>query len=241
MHRLGTLALTAALSCGLVGIAPVASAEETCADPEHPIRGTNRLDAAVGVEVTTFELGVYPGTGCGVTSAVAIVTSSRHVYRVTLHQRPTVGDLPVDSWVGDLVLRPKTLRNSEAGSWTVRYEVDGAHPGVEEDAYGQVVRQTRARFDAGPEPVRRNKITYSGRLERADWDTRRFSGISADVHITRTADDDGFSEVATPTTRDNGRFRVKQPFPGPGTYRLYYPGDTISASVYSRADHVAAP
>lgn len=175
------------------------------------------------------------------TSAVAVVTSSRHVYRVALRQRPTIGDQPVDSWVGDLVLRPKTLRNSEAGSWTVRYEVDGAHPGVEEDPYGQVVRQTRVSFNAGPEPVRKDKIAYSGRLERANWNTRRFSGISKDVHINRIAEDDGFSEVATPRTRDNGKFRIKQPFPGPGTYQLYYPGDTISASVYSRSDHVAAP
>jgi hypothetical protein len=241
VHRLGTLALTAALSCGLVGIAPAASAASACADPAHPIQGFNRLDAAVGSEVTTFELGVYPGTGCGVTSAVAIVTSSRHVYRVALHQRPTIGDLPVDSWVGDLVLRPKTSRNSEAGAWTVRYEVDGAHPGVEEDPYGQVVRQTRVSFNASPEPVRKNTITYSGRLERANWNTRRFSGISTNVHINRIAEDGGFSEVATPRTRHNGKFRVKQPFPGPGTYRLYYSGDTVSASVYSAPDHVAAP
>jgi hypothetical protein len=241
VHRFTTLVLTATLSCGLVGIAPLASAAPTCADPDHPIQGLNRLNAAVGVEVTTFELGVFPGTGCGVTSAVAIVSSSRHVYRVTLSERPTTGGLPVESWVGDLVLRPKTLRNSEAGSWTVRYEVDGAHPDATEDAYGQVVRQTRASFDAGPEPVRKDRITLSGRLERANWNTRRFSGISKDVHINRTAEGDELSEVAAPRTRDNGRFRISQPFPGPGTYQLYYPGGKVSASVYSRTDHVAAP
>lgn len=242
MNRLGTVVATAVLvGGGLVGLTPSASAAPTCADPDHPIRGYNHLDAAVGTRVTTFELGVYPDKGCGVTGGVAVVTSARHTYRVTLHQRTGGADDPFETWVGDLRLQPKTLRNSEAGTWTVRYEVSGEHPDTTDDPVGQVVRQTRLSFDAGPEPVRKDRITFSGRLERANWNTRRFSGISKQVHVNRIDEGGGFSEVAAPTTRDSGRFSVTQAFPGAGTYQVYYPGGTVSASVYSRTDRVAAP
>ena len=133
---------------------------------------------------------------------------------------------------------PRTLRNSDAGVWPLTYTLTGENP-ASVSIDGHVRRGTRATFNAGPEPVRNNKITFSGRLERADWNRHRYRGISRTVEI-ETPDAGGEESVAVArfTTRANGTYRHTQPFPGPNSYWLTYPGTKATAGTSSKPDHV---
>jgi hypothetical protein len=135
----------------------------------------------------------------------ATVKSPSRTTKVTLKNACTSNGLV--RWTGQLKISPKSLHNSDAGAWTITYTATGDHPqSVTVD--GDVRRASRATFNAGPQPVRNNTITFSGKLERANWNTRHYAGYSRKVTLYRNFvledDDASVDVVAEPTITKTG-------------------------------------
>jgi hypothetical protein len=119
------------------------------------------------------------------------------------------------------------------------YRVTGA--GIDElTVSNEVLRASRMTFNAGPEPVRNNRITYSGKVERASWNSRRYFGWRGrTVRVTAFYEDHGNSEqVAAPVTRRHGTYRLTQRFPGTAEYHADVARTSTTAAAHSRTDHV---
>jgi hypothetical protein len=171
-----------------------------------------------------------------------VIQAPRKTYRVTLTR--TGDDEPgalSEKWAGPFSVSPRPLRNSDAGVWPLTYRVTGDHP-ESTTIDGYVRRATRASFNAGPEPMRNDTITYSGRVERADWTAHRYRGISRSVEVqTIEPGDHEYVDVAIFRTRGDGTYRHTQRFPGPNSYWLTYAGTAVTAPTSSKPDRVAAP
>ena len=243
MKRLSTVAVATALSAGLLGLAPEATAAPpTCPDAAHPIVSvSDDFDLTVGTKkVQKTDLDVLVDDRCGVDKVVAVVTSPRRTYRVTLTEGSDDPTSHTTGFSGTLRVDPDDLRNSDAGLWAVSYRVNDDSTKVATGS-GRVRRATRVSFNAGPEPVRNNTITFSGKLERADWNKSRYRGIRGDVRVVVEVCCEEDDVVARFTTRSNGKYRVTQTFPGPDDYSLVYAGSDTTAGTKSRVDRVDAP
>lgn len=239
MKRLaGALAATA-LTGGLLGLAPQASAAPTCPDLSHMIVGFGAPDVAVGTKkVKTMNLEVFTDSSCDISQATAVLTGPRTTYRVKLH--PAAPKKDTVAWTGKVRLDPKKLRNADAGTWKLRYEVsrDDAAQAVNDDV--SVRRATRVSFNAGPEPVKNGKLTFSGKLERASWNSHRYAGVSKPlvVHAYDKAHQ-GEVDVLAFSSAKKGSYRQTVKFPGTNTYWVTFDGGTVSAPTESRKDRVA--
>jgi hypothetical protein len=202
MNRLIAGISTAAVSAALLIAAPsTAGADErtaparataSCPDPTQIIddEATIPQEVVVGTKHTKrMVLDVWANADCGVTGASAIVDAPRRDFGVRLTKVGTINGY--DHWQGSLRIRPRTLRNSDAGIWPTTYRVTGA--GIDElTVSNEVLRASRMTFNAGPEPVRNNRITYSGKLERASWNSRRYFGWRGrTVRVTAFYEDHG--------------------------------------------------
>ncbi|SEQ86151.1 hypothetical protein [Microlunatus flavus] len=246
-HLVATALAGLVLTGGVAALAPPASASDfDCDDAAHPINVGRGLEVVVGTKkARTGYLVVYTDRGCAVDGAVAVITSPSTTFRVPLEKSATDDDDPYTAWRGAVRIKPSELRNSDAGVWTVRYEVDGGSHGTSETTTveGHVRRATRATFNAGPEPVRHGRLTFTGTLERADWNTHRYRRVSKPVVVQTLGGADGSptTDVVRLTTKKDGTFRTTVAFPGPGAYRVAFEGGSVSAPTTSRVDRVAAP
>lgn len=240
MKHLPAAMATAALTGSLLGLAPQANAAEPCADAAHPVDSFTAVDVALGTrKAKSVDLGVSTLTGCGIDDAVAVLSGPKKTYRVTLRATPDP-EGHVVGWAGRVRLDPRDLRNSEAGTWTLRYEVHGEHADQTLTQPAFVRRATRLSFDAGPEPVTDGRLTVRGKLERASWNTHRYAGVRKTV-VVRTLDRDDDSvevDVVTLQTKADGSFRRTVDFPGSGPYWADFEGGEVSAPVGSRPDRV---
>lgn len=238
MNRLSAVLATAGAAAALVVPVVPASAAPTCADPVHLITGTWGFEAVVGTtKVKDVELALSVPRGCRVDDAVAVVTSPTRIYRVVLREQAENPDTQ-PSWRGSLKIDPKKLRNTDAGTWRVRYEVRGEAVDSA-DNVGHVRRATRVSFDAGPEPVRHGRITFTGTLERASWSAHRYRALDRTLTVqTFEADGVEHADLLALRTGSDGRFRSTVRFPGNGTYWAYFEGDDASGSATSRRDRV---
>lgn len=206
------------------------------------IDGFYDLQLAVGITKTkTAELAVFTLKDCDVQRASAIVKAPRKTYRVALTKIAGDPSDATDRWTANFSVNPKALRNIDAGVWPVTYAVTGA-ASASASIDGHVRRGTRASFNAGPEPVRENRITFSGKLERADWTNHRYRGISRPIAIEATGpDEDEPLIIARLTTRKDGTYRTTQRFPGAHRYWMSYAGTSVTAGTSSRPDWVPTP
>jgi hypothetical protein len=250
MNRLLAAISTAAVSAALLVAAPAtagaderttpARAAADCPDPTQIIddEATIPQEVVVGTKYTKqMVLDVYANTDCGVTEATAIVDAPRKDFGVKLAKIGTINGY--DHWQGSLPVEPRTLRNSDAGTWPTTYRVSGA--GVDQlKVNNKVLRASRLTFNAGPEPVRNQRITYSGKLERASWSSRRYFGWRGrTVRVTAFYEDHGNSkQVAAPITRADGTYRHTQRFPGSAEYHADVARSSTTAAAHSRTDFV---
>jgi len=228
MNRLPLRISTAVLAAALITTAPVAAqaavpappaatADPTCDDPTQIIPDfTSFTEVAVGTtKVQTLPLVLSTVTGCGVTRATATVQAPRRTVRVALEKIGTEGGL--DFWEGGLAVDPTALRNSDAGVWPTTFAVTGDH----QDSLtvpNRVLRASRISFNAGPEPVRNNRLTYTGKVRRASWSTHRYVA-DGDRRVEVGYQFDPHEEgdvVARPLTRASGRYRVSRQNRGSG-------------------------
>ena len=244
MKRLTSATLAVAVTLGLLGLSPTASAFDGCPDPGHPIEANPPFpeDLTVGTsgqQVVTFALDGYAGCFSVDPPVVRILTPHREIV-VDLHADPP----PFEGYAGfsgSYTVDPADLENADAGQWLASYELDGTR--YDETTF-QVRRATTLTFDAGPEPVRHHTITYRGVLKRADWERGRYRGYRGEeleILALDPVNGQTVPNVAIARPSKKGRYYVRQPFPGANRYAARFAGDKVSAPVTSKEDPVAAP
>jgi hypothetical protein len=160
-------------------------------------------------------------------SATVCTTS----FTVNAHPAPG-GDDPVD------------LANAHAGAWSVDALVD-AHDGdsvfaPSAGSFG-LKRAARLTVNASPEPVAKGaRITITGKLVRANWDTYRYAGY-ADRAVKlqfRPKDSSTYTTVATVNTSDTGTLRTTVKAVQDGYWRWNFTGTTTTGPAKATGDYV---
>lgn len=246
--RMRVFAVTAVSAVGLGTALTAPAAAEPVPTPPCPGPGQTIMElqtddpyVAVGTTKTQkLKLDLYTLTGCGATTAKATVRGPRSTHTVKLE----VVSRGVEQvhWRGTLSIKPRSLSNADAGRWPTTFQVTGDNP----DSYtvnSYVRRAVRISFNAGPEPVRGSRITYSGQLERASWDTHTYRDLARrQVSIIQVRlDEEDQDELAAVKTRADGTFRITRPYAGPGFYLARYEGTRYTSFGESRRDRVDTP
>jgi hypothetical protein len=196
---------------------------------------------AVGTTKTQqLRFDLYTHTVCNAAAATVAVRTPQGTRTVKLEE--VSRDAERVQWKGALSIAPHSLRNEDAGRWPTTFRVTGTNP----DSYtvnSNVRRAVRISFNAGPEPVRNARITYSGHLERASWDThtyRNLAGRQVSIYQIRL-DEEDMDEVAAVKTGSDGRYRLTRAYSGPGFYIAVYDGTRYTSNKWSRRDRVDTP
>jgi hypothetical protein len=234
----------AAVLAAAGALAVPSTASAAVCDPEEAAAATSVSSGSVAVGTTktkTLTFDVYTKAGCTDLVVAAVQDPRGAKWLVLSDVGLTSGGR--DHWQARLAIAPKTLENSDAGVWPVRYTIVDGEVARTAGEDAEVRRAARITFNAGPEPVRNGRITYSGTLERASWDTGRYRPYGnqrVDLHRTVPGDpEEDF--IATVRTNREGRYRHTERFRGAGHYQSQSGTNRTTASAVSRVDAVAAP
>ncbi|MEU2556776.1 calcium-binding protein [Streptomyces sp. NPDC013313] len=158
-------------------------------------------------------------------------TACTTVFTVNAHPAPGSDD-PVD------------LANANAGTWSVDALADLGNgesvfaPGV--GSFG-LKRAARLTVDAAPEPVAKGaRITVTGKLVRADWDTYRYAGYAGQaVRLQfRPKNSSTYTTVATVNTGGTGSLRTTVKAVKDGCWRWNFTGTRTTGPVRTVGDYV---
>ncbi|MFM9449083.1 hypothetical protein [Streptomyces acidiscabies] len=139
--------------------------------------------------------------------------------------------------------------NADAGIWKVGVELLLWKPsgGVKADEYERraltvsVRRAAKTTIAATPDTVGKGKkVTVTGKLTRANWDTRKTGAYGArGVALQfRAVDATAFKTVRTVRTTSAGALSTTVDASVDGFYRWVYAGDTVTAAATSPAAYV---
>ncbi|MFE7934712.1 hypothetical protein ACFU6S_39555 [Streptomyces sp. NPDC057456] len=134
--------------------------------------------------------------------------------------------------------------NKVAGGWTVNATVkanDGDYWISDSIAEYKVKRASSLTTDAAPEPVvKGGKLTITGKLSRANWETLKYQGFAGqDVKLQyRKAGAAHYSTIKTVKTGSSGQLSTKVTVTSAGSWRWYFPGTTTTARIVSAGDAV---
>ena len=158
-------------------------------------------------------------------------TTCTTVFTVNAHPAPGSDD-PVD------------LANAHAGRWSLDAMVD-AHDGDVVFARGVgsfgLKRAARLTVNASPEPVAKGaRITVTGKLVRANWDTYRYAGYAGQaVELQfRPKDSSTYTTVATVNTSTTGTLRTTVKAVRDGYWRWNFPGTSTTGPAKATGDYV---
>lgn len=158
-------------------------------------------------------------------------TACTTVFTVNAHPAPGSDD-PVD------------LTNVNAGRWTVDALAD-AHDGDSVFAPGagsfSLKRAAQLTVNASPEPVTKGgRITVSGKLARANWDTYRYAGYAGQtVQLQfRPKDSSTYTTVIAVKTSSTGTLRTTVKAVKDGYWRWNFPGTTTTGPARATGDYV---
>ncbi|MFF0851085.1 calcium-binding protein [Streptomyces sp. NPDC003280] len=158
-------------------------------------------------------------------------TACTTVFTVNAHPAPGSDD-PVD------------LANANAGTWSVDALADLGNgesvfaPGV--GSFG-LKRAARLTVDAAPEPVAKGaRITVTGKLVRADWDTYRYAGYAGQaVRLQfRPKNSSTYITVATVNTGGTGSLRTTVKAVKDGCWRWNFTGTRTTGPARTAGDYV---
>jgi hypothetical protein len=159
------------------------------------------------------------------------VTACTTVFTVNAHPAPGSDD-PVD------------LANANAGTWSVDALVD-ANDGDSVFAPGTgsfgLKRAARLTVNASPEPVVKGaRITITGKLVRANWDTYRYAGYAGRaVKLQfRPKDSSTYTTVATVNTSGTGTLRTTVKAVKDGYWRWNFTGTNTTGPAKAAGDYV---
>ncbi|PWI12793.1 calcium-binding protein [Streptomyces sp. Act143] len=158
-------------------------------------------------------------------------TACTTVFTVNAHPAPGSDD-PVD------------LANANAGTWAVDALVDAVDgdtvfaPGAGSFALKRAARLT---VNAAPEPVAKGaRITVTGKLVRANWDTYRYAGYAGRaVKLQfRPKGSSTYTTVATVNTSSTGTLRTTVKAVRDGYWRWNFTGSTTTGPAKAAGDYV---
>ncbi|MFG2793830.1 calcium-binding protein [Streptomyces sp. NPDC048419] len=139
---------------------------------------------------------------------------------------------------------PVDLANANAGTWSVDALVDTNDedsvfaPGV--GSFG-LKRAARLTVNASPEPVAKGaRITVTGKLVRANWDTYRYAGYAGrTVNLQfRPKGSRTYTTVAKVNTSSTGTLRTTVKAVKDGYWRWNFAGTTTTGPAKAAGDYV---
>jgi len=139
---------------------------------------------------------------------------------------------------------PVDLANANAGTWSVDALVD-ANDGDSVFAPGagsfSLKRAARLTVNASPEPVAKgSRITVTGKLVRANWDTYRYAGYAGQaVKLQfRPKASSTYTTMATVNTSNTGTLRTTVKAVRDGYWRWNFTGTTTTGPAKAAGDYV---
>ncbi|MEV8431313.1 calcium-binding protein [Streptomyces chartreusis] len=158
-------------------------------------------------------------------------TACTTVFTVNAHPAPGSDD-PVD------------LTNANAGTWSVDALAD-TNDGVSVFAPGvgsfRLKRAAQLTVNASPEPVTKGaRITVTGKLVRANWDTYRYAGYAGQtVKLQfRPKDSSTYTTVVAVKTSSTGTLRTTVKAAKDGYWRWNFAGTTTTGPAKATGDYV---
>ncbi|MEU6272694.1 calcium-binding protein [Streptomyces populi] len=138
------------------------------------------------------------------------------------------------------------LRNSSAGTWHLDVEA-GAYDGdfytLDSSVTMKVKRYAKlATTQATPEPVAKGgKLTVTGALTRADWNTNTYVGFAAQKVALqfKKSGSSTYTTVKTVTTDSAGKLRTTTTANASGTWRWHFAGTGTTSPATAAGDGVA--
>ncbi|AYC40438.1 DUF5707 domain-containing protein [Streptomyces griseorubiginosus] len=142
--------------------------------------------------------------------------------------------------------RRELFMNSLAGTWHVTAAAIAADETGSEywnDFYGthRLQRASKLTADAAPEPVKKGKtITVTGKLTRANWETRKYTGYSTQpVKLQfRKKDSNTYTTVKTVKTNSKGDLKTTVKATVDGFYRWSFAGTSTTPAVNAAGDFI---
>ncbi|MEU1038105.1 hypothetical protein ACFYP4_14165 [Streptomyces sp. NPDC005551] len=137
-------------------------------------------------------------------------------------------------------------RNSLAGTWKVAAWTESADGTGHADLHAaksvSVLRDATLTADAAPEPVAKGKtLTVTGKLSRADWETRGgYHGYAAQLVKLqfRKKGTSTYTTVKTVTTSSTGTLKTTVTASTDGYWRYTFAGTSTTASATASGDYV---
>ncbi len=237
---LTTTAVALVLAAPLVVCAPAAAA--SCTAPEVVSASVAPGTVVLGTTVAKgFVVSALVRTnGCALAQVDAeIATPTGTTSLVMAKDQTTDGITTYDVGVR---VEPGAVNHADAGTWTTRTSVSWAgstvvHAGPDV----HVLRATRLRINATPEPVRVGRtITVRGTLTLASWATPHYAGLAGRrVQLqSRAVGSTGYAAVRTLTTNRSGAVRTTLTARRDTCYRFVYRGSATTAKVVATPDCV---
>ncbi|MDH6518300.1 hypothetical protein RKD25_004597 [Streptomyces sp. SAI-124] len=136
--------------------------------------------------------------------------------------------------------------NSLAGTWHVTaaaIAADEAGTDYWNDFYGthKLQRLSKLTANAAPEPVKKGKtITVTGKLTRANWETRKYTGYTSQpVQLQfRKKDSDTYTTVKTVKTNNKGDLKTTVKATVDGFFRWSFAGTSTTPAVNAAGDFI---
>ncbi|WP_053849498.1 DUF5707 domain-containing protein [Streptomyces sp. NRRL B-24085] len=136
--------------------------------------------------------------------------------------------------------------NSLAGTWHVTaaaMAADEAGTDYWNDFHGthKLQRLSKLTANASPEPVKKGKtITVTGKLTRANWETRKYAGYSTQpVKLQfRKKDSDTYTTVKTVKTNSKGDLKTTVKATVDGYFRWSFAGTSTTPAVNAAGDFI---
>ncbi|MFJ7196007.1 MULTISPECIES: DUF5707 domain-containing protein [unclassified Streptomyces] len=143
-----------------------------------------------------------------------------------------------------ITVDPGYLWNTNATNWRVyaaAWGKDGSF--TERDTFSSVrfQRLSRLTVNASPEPVKKgNTITVTGKLDRANWDTRKYAGYaSQSVRLQfRKKNSSAYTTVKTVKGSSTGKLRTTVKAVEDGYWRWSFAGTASTPAVNATGDFV---
>ena len=136
------------------------------------------------------------------------------------------------------------LSNAKAGTWHIyasAFSKDRVQTTIDSWATVNVQRRSQLTANAAPEPVKKGKtLTVTGKLSRANWDTRKYAGYSGQrVKLQyRPKNSSTYTTLKTITTSYTGELNTTVKATTDGYYRYSFPGTTTTPAINAAGDYV---
>lgn len=237
---LTALAALSVLAAPLAAATPAAAA--TCTAPELVHAAVTPGTVVLGTsDPAAVELTVaVRKQGCRVSAVdTDLFTATDYVDTLSLHEVGTKNG--VTTYETAVRVNPGGFANAEAG--TFRTEVYVSYGRTNEHDEGpsfRLLRAARLTTDAAPEPVvEGRRLTVTGALTRANWQTRKYAGYSGrDVRLQFRPTGGRWADVTTARSGTGGRLSATTRAGKDGCYRFVFRGSSTTAGVTSGADCV---